>query len=371
MGRVPVAQPLPAAVSPVWPPRRDRSRRARTVVAMPSSKPTDRSVPGHAGYRPELDGLRALSMMLVLSAHMGSSSFRYGFLGVDLFFVLSGYLITKLLLRSGLSGSLRPFYRRRFARLAPALLVMVVVVLALQLVGVWSFPRWAPLLAVMYLMNMVSWFRDDSVADPLTPTWSLASEEQYYLVWPLVLRAALARIGRRTAGLILLGVSAGLLVVQYLTFSLFPVDFLRHGPLFRPVGLLIGSGIALYGAVSARTAFAALLAVMPLVAAGVWSSNGMLISCASGALIVALNSRGRFSLAVTPILGHRLLAGIGKRSYSLYLWNLPSYMLAEHLLGPGPAAAAAGVTLTFVLGFASYRWVELPGKERFSVRRSA
>lgn len=321
-------------------------------------------------YRPELDGLRALSLLLVITAHLGPSSFRFGFLGVDAFFVLSGFLITELLLRTRDVG-LRAFYRRRFARLLPALVVMVAAVAAISFTGIWSFPWWVPLVAVGYAMNLVGFFTSDTVAEPLTPTWSLAAEEQYYLLWPAVLGLLTRRMSRRRiAHLLMVWVSATF-VVQFLVWDLVSESTLRHGPFFRPVGLLLGSAVALYGPPSGRAVrLARSWLIVPVVAAlvalGARGSNGMFISLATAVVLVAFTAPDPATVRIMRALSWAPLTAIGRRSYSLYLWNLPSMLFTAHFLGTGATGVVVGVTATFALGFLSFRLVEIPMLRRFA-----
>jgi len=320
-------------------------------------------------YRPELDGLRALSLLMVMSAHLGTASFEFGFLGVDVFFVLSGYLITELLIRS--PRNLRTFYRRRFARLAPALFVMVAFVVALSFVGVWSFPWWVPFVALGYGMNFVGFFMNDGIADPLTPTWSLAAEEQFYLLWPLLLLTLVPRIGRRRLAMGLVLLVASIFVIQFFTWDLVSESTLRHGPFFRPVGLLLGSAVSLYGTFrtfssSPKWAWMLYGGTVALACIGLTGSNGMFVSAATALALIALNQQEPLTRTFIRILSLAPLAALGRRSYSLYLWNLPMMMLSTHVLGNGAIGIAAGILATFSFGFASFRFVELPMLRRFA-----
>jgi peptidoglycan/LPS O-acetylase OafA/YrhL len=312
-------------------------------------------------YRPELDGLRAVSLLFVLSAHLGEMSFRFGFLGVDVFFVLSGFLITELLLRSKDKG-LGSFYKRRFARLAPALLVMVGVVTLLGVVGVWSIPWWASVLSLTYTMNMVGFFTDSSLTDPLTPTWSLAAEEQYYLVWPLLLAVVLRRFSRRGLANILVLLFGVLFIVQFFVWDKLPEEVLRHGPVFRPAGLLLGGAVALYGAdiLPKIRPYFFLIAGLALIPIAMRGSNGMFIALTSAMVLLAVNKPDRVTGILIRALSVKPLTAIGRRSYSLYLWNLPSMMLVANVLGSDLLGVIGGLVLTFVVGFASFHFVEIP-----------
>lgn len=323
-------------------------------------------------YRPELDGLRALSLLLVFTAHLGAASFDFGFLGVDVFFVLSGFLITELLLRA--KKDLRSFYLRRFTRLFPALFVMVLITSLLSFTGAWVFPWWVPLVALGYGMNLVGFFTSDTIADPLTPTWSLAVEEQFYLIWPLVLFAIVPRIGRRNLAAVLVLVVAVTFVVQFYTWDLFSESALRHGPLFRPVGLLLGCAVALYGPIGARSrtfrGVGLLMGTLVTASLGLVGSNGMFVSLATTFLLLALNMADNSTKWVIKALSWSPLAALGRRSYSLYLWNLPMMMLSFHFLGENVLGIVVGLIATVGVGFTSFRFVEVPVLTYVSTRRA-
>ena len=168
-----------------------------------------------------LDGLRALGLLLIMGFHFGASGMRGGFVGVDIFYVLSGYLITGLLLGEWARAArikLGAFWLRRARRLLPALLVVLVVV---TLVVRFAYPaglypnlRLADLSALFYFSNWWqiassgNYFVATGAVSPLTHTWSLAVEEQFYLVWPLVVLAVL-HVGRRWSWGTVRGVDRG------------------------------------------------------------------------------------------------------------------------------------------------------------------
>ena len=173
-------------------------------------------------YRPELDGMRTLAVMVVVAFHAQVSGFDGGFIGVDMFFVLSGYLITGLLVNEAASGSvdLRRFYARRSRRLLPASLLAITAIAATWLLTA-SFVARRPLIgdaraASLYFANWhfaaqaTDYFAIGNQPSPYLHFWSLAVEEQFYMVWPAVVVACFA-IGRRVH------TATGLVVVQHKT----------------------------------------------------------------------------------------------------------------------------------------------------------
>ena len=324
-------------------------------------------------YRPELDGLRALSIFLVISAHLAWHPFRFGSLGVDVFFVLSGYLITQVLLRTTPTRSaFSAFYRRRFARLAPGLLLMVLLVSVLSATGLWSFPLWAPFAAVFYFMNLVGFFVPaDEVAEPLNPTWSLASEEQFYLLWPLLMFSVLKRYSRTTLAHLCVATVAVVYVLQFFLSSEVSDSLRFHGPFFRPAGLLMGCAVALYQPVSRRVGLLMFLPLLASLALALRSTNGLFVSAATAALLVILDSGTPLVTPIKKALSIAPLPALGRRSYSLYLYNLPVLMLVNHFLGLSLLSNAVGLTLVLAIASASYRFVELPALRRFSPKQPA
>jgi peptidoglycan/LPS O-acetylase OafA/YrhL len=168
-------------------------------------------VSSQLAFRPDLQGLRAVAVSLVVLAHANVGWFEGGFVGVDVFFVLSGYLITTLLVREhdrqGRIGFL-DFYARRVKRLFPALLLMIVVV---AIMGVWLLTDFeanqqlasSPFAAVWasnfyFALAGLDYFNDLTKRDLFLHTWSLGVEEQFYLIWPLILLFVLSCFGRKT-----------------------------------------------------------------------------------------------------------------------------------------------------------------------------
>ena len=274
------------------------------------------------GYVPALDGLRAVAISLVVSSH----AFGWpagGWLGVDLFFVLSGFLITTLLLERRGRYSIGDFYRRRGLRLVPALVVLLAVAFAVDrsLFGLFA--------GLGYISNFVMAGGGDPLPASFTHLWSLAAEEQFYLVWPFVLFAAI-RLGTRVA---LTVAAAGAIASTALAFVLF-VDGasgyrLFYAPDTRAAPILVGCALAL--ALSLRTLNLARLEIPALATAIAlvlsmdyvrMSVSGpllLLFALAAAVLIVTATQGGRLAsaLELAP------LVFLGRISYSLYLWHWP------------------------------------------------
>jgi peptidoglycan/LPS O-acetylase OafA/YrhL len=335
-------------------------------------------------YRPELDGLRTVAVLLVMLRHTGQFGVRLGvggFLGVDVFFVLSGYLITSLLLdereqRSTIS--LGAFYMRRALRLVPAL------ALTLVLVGVWwhfvppgpnivPFRR-AALLVIAYVANWAGHL------GPLGHAWSLAIEEQYYIVWAPLLALLLwkrVRPHRIAAAMLAIFVALFFLKIAFLADN--PATGRGLVTYIRIDGLLIGNVLALWPKIFER----ARSLVLGWAAVGIAGAITLLFPDRSLAY-----PRGAFTLfvlCVAVIIAHvtlvpdgfmrRVLAqqplpAIGRISYGLYLYHLPVFFFF-HRGRPGGRNALIAWVLTFGIATASFFFFERPAlrlKSRFERR---
>lgn len=349
------------------------------------------------GYRPELDGLRGISILLVFVHHIYAPLLPGGFLGVDIFFVLSGFLITSLLLqewhRSG-SISIKNFYIRRALRLLPAitLLSVALAVFALflndQLAGKTYHGIW---LALSYVSNWLYAFRLDSADNPLGVTWSLAIEEQFYLFWPLVLRFALRSTKLTRRGLVLITVALiGLVILHraWLMNQAAPVERLYYASDTRADAILIGCLVAFlfsWNLLPQATAFKivvkafSVLAVAFLVYMAItatWDDLLMyhslvltLISLSAGVLVVGiLILPSRFIKAVLQFVP---LVWIGRISYGLYLWHWPvKWFVYRQGNGPGSKSQMMiAILISVLLPTLSYYLVEkrfLRWKGRFT-----
>jgi peptidoglycan/LPS O-acetylase OafA/YrhL len=342
------------------------------------------------GYQPSLDGVRALSVVAVILYHAGFGWMTGGFFGVEVFFVVSGFLITSLLIEERDRTNridLRQFWVRRWRRLLPALFAMLLVV------SVWAvffgtaeqhsqLRRDLPW-GILYLANWGQ-ILSDTPYFAGTPTllrhlWSLAVEEQWYLLWPLVFMGIALR-GRsdRRLGRSLVTVS---LVVMVGTAAAHvagvSTNFLYLSTLTRSSGLLLGAAVAFLWRpwrVSGRPrpqagrALDAVAAVSVLVLVASFLTGHV----ADGATylwqlpLVTLASTALVAVVVHPwaagarrVFGSRPLVEVGKRSYGLYLWSWPVSRVCDAYSGSWPRFVMA-MLLAVPISEACYRWVETP-----------
>jgi peptidoglycan/LPS O-acetylase OafA/YrhL len=365
------------------------------------------------GYLPALDGLRAVAVAAVLLYHADLGWFSGGFLGVDVFFVLSGYLITCVLLDSRRTTGrirLRKFWGRRARRLLPALLVMLAVVCVYTVVvlpGEAARLRDDVVSALAYVMNWhltfqgQSYFESFGRAPLLQHLWSLSVEEQFYLVWPMLLTAGLAvwrgkpeRLAIAILGLA--GVSTLLMAVLYRPGG--DPSRVYYATDTHASGLLIGAALAVVwppwrirGKTGAAAPFA--LETAGLVGLAVLGWCFLNVSefdtglYRGGYLAVALVTGLVVAVVVHPaarltsgVLALRPLRWIGQRSYGIYLWHWPVYLLTRPGLDvplTGIPLLALRLSITVGLAAASFRYVEEPirsgalGQRLRALRRSS
>ncbi|WP_120521995.1 acyltransferase family protein [Arthrobacter celericrescens] len=372
------------------------------------------ATPKPAGkFRTDIQALRALAVTAVVVNHLWPRLLPGGYVGVDIFFVISGFLITRHLvdeLRATGKVRLATFYGRRMRRLLPAALLVAVVSAAAswltQPYSRWLDVAWETLAAVFYGENWllaakaIDYSADHEMATPVQHYWSLSVEEQFYLVWPLMLAGAfLLALRLRKAPLRLLSAAMGTVFVLSLAYSVyFTIDskneayfvtttrawefaagglialatfalagraaqgkgILQPTALQRPMGLLAGAGavalvvsLALFGE---QTQFPGAMALIPVLG--------------TGAIVLAGSVLGRSAL---PAVGFRPVQGLGDISYSLYLWHWPLIVLAVPLLGHELRTRDKLVigAASIVLAVLTKRFVEDPGRSRLFRNRKA
>lgn len=333
------------------------------------------------GRVPALDGLRGVAIALVVWLHtmavlVPSSAWHLfgGALGVDIFFVLSGFLITTLLLQGADEGRgrLKRFYQRRAARLLPALAAFLVVHAVAAMVVGWS--RRAEAVTIVGAMTFTSnWMPaiGQHVAIASLPLWSLAVEEQFYLLWPATL-ILLVRLRRpwATVGLAVVGVAVWRAVLTVAYGSGYPVVYQRTDT--RLDSLLIGALLALLhqsgwapsrklvnigGAVGALVV--AFWVVNPTPTPNALFYGGYtLVALGTAAVILAI-VRGGDTIAVRA-LSWRPLIGLGRISYSLYLWHYLVFVLVAKVVHDTVMRVAAAYLLAVGCAVASYAGIEQP-----------
>jgi peptidoglycan/LPS O-acetylase OafA/YrhL/lysophospholipase L1-like esterase len=363
--------------------------------------------PPRLGYIPALDGLRALAVIAVLLYHGDQSWIPGGFLGVDVFFVISGYLITCLLLsdwqQTGGVG-LKRFWYRRARRLLPALFTMLFVVsiyAVLFLPDVLDQLRGEVTAAIFYVENWFLIFRNlpyfQSAGRPplLQHVWSLAVEEQYYLFWPLILVAVLGVWGKSRRALlvgVLAGVAVSTLEMAILYHPYTDSSRVYYGTDTRVAALLLGSALAFVWApwrlIGKTGRNAGIVLDVVAVFSGVvlfWMflnvqyfdtnlyRGGFLLAAMASAVLLAATVHPASRL-VPWLLGFAVFRWIGVRSYGIYLWHWPIYMVTRpHSDVPitGLPLLVIRLTLTFLVAAASYKFVEEPIRHGAIERRWA
>jgi peptidoglycan/LPS O-acetylase OafA/YrhL len=345
------------------------------------------TAPPGAPFRLDLEGLRGIAVLLIVLYHAGVPGMTGGYVGVDVFFVLSGFLITGLLtreLRADGRVSLGQFYARRARRILPAsFLVLAVTLLASWLVmspvRLWSVGQ-DTAAAALYVPNMrfaiqAADYWHPVWTSPVLHYWSLGVEEQFYFVWPSILAIAWIATRGRMGGL--RTVIAVLTVLSFVAcilltpvnrtsaFYLLPTRAWELG-----VGALLAVGLGWQPTVRSRAVQAGGWVGLALIAAVAVLFNwrtpfpGFMaaIPVAGTALLVWAGGRGGDAGLPIALLSTRPLRFFGRISYSLYLWHWPILIIGATLAteAPGPLQVAAEVALAIGLSMVTYRWVEDP-----------
>ncbi len=349
------------------------------------------------GYRQDIDGLRAVAVLLVMLYHIFGSIFSGGFVGVDIFFVISGYLITDhivLGLKSD-SFSFKEFYVRRMRRILP---VFIFVLFVVNLVGFFVFnPSELTLLAQSSISSMLSisnlyfwkfvslgYFHADASVIPLLHTWSLGVEEQFYVVWPITLFFLFRGLNQWTAldkqkvNLLLI-----LIIVLSTLISFFGYSYFRkheslvfYLPITRAFEFLLGAGLVIYetkipNPTAIRSFFISILGAALIVygasfRAADYPSHYILLPCIGTVLLIY---SGKINcININKILSLNFMTFLGLISYSLYLWHWPIIAYANYLGIEMDATVGLGIILiSIILSFLSWRYIEQPFRNKYKL----
>lgn len=339
----------------------------------------------HLEYRPDIDGLRAIAVLAVIGFHAFPEFVPGGFVGVDVFFVISGYLISGIILKSldENSFSISGFYSRRIRRIFPALII----VLLICLVGGWFllFADEYKQLGVhtvagsSFVSNFALWheagyFDGTATSKPLLHLWSLGIEEQFYLLWPVLL-LVLYRIHPRSIPLAIAGIALSSFLLGAITVDVDPTEAF-YSPASRLWELLFGSALAarsdrvdrFFGTNSRNVRSALGLGCMVIaffafdkdfLFPGWWA----LLPVVGAFLVISAGSThglNRTFLSASP------LVKIGLISFPLYLWHWPLISFA-HIIESGQPSVflrSTAVAASFLLAWVTYRYVEIPVRRR-------
>lgn len=350
-------------------------------------------------YMPGLDGLRAIAVLAVIAYHLGFGWAPGGLLGVAVFFTLSGYLITDLLLGQWYGGRMRlgNFWLRRARRLLPALFVMLVVVTAWITIADPSqlaHLRGAVISSALYVNNWwlidqhVSYFARFAPPSPLGHLWSLGVEEQFYLLWPWLLLLGLRFVSepassagiRPRLALVTLGLAAASAILMAVLYHPgFDSTRVYDGTDTRAFGLLFGAALAMLWpsrrlssnvSAGARRILDGLgIAGLTVIAVLIWRTNdyspflyqgGMVVLSVATVFVIAAIVHPATRLG--PVLGWKPLRWIGVRSYGIYLWMFPIIVLTTPTVTSGvdPVRAAVQVAASIGVAALSWRFIEEP-----------
>lgn len=361
---------------------------------------------------PGLDGLRAIAVLLVIVYHFWPTVLPGGMIGVDIFFVISGFLITSLLLREGaLNGriALGSFWVRRARRLLPAIALMILVLGPVSLIvgGDIQVNLGRQLLgAATFSSNWISIFAGNDYFAQTSPElftnfWSLAVEEQFYVLWPLLIVASGLLLGRRWrhfSAIMVLGILASLGVAAFLLMNGTPISRIYYGTDTHLYGLLLGSLLAFarpwslyppmgkkalyrvaqpFGLIAftrVMVSWLSLFALIPYAILVPESAPGAIPWGLFGASLLALgviqgmlpDMLAGASEALRRLLNFAPLRWVGERSYGLYLWHWPLAVVMHYVLGAdrSPLVNVGVLVATFAIAEMSYRWIETPIRRR-------
>jgi peptidoglycan/LPS O-acetylase OafA/YrhL len=361
------------------------------VPAWQGAVPATDSKQDTMDYRREIDGLRALAVLPVILFHAGFETFSGGFVGVDVFFVISGYLITTIILAELERGkfSIVNFYERRARRILPALFLVMLV--CIPFAWFWLLPSdmkdfSQSLVAVSVFASNILFWRESGYFDtaaelkPLLHTWSLAVEEQYYVLFPLFLML-FWRLGKRSI-LVMLGLVfvASLAVAEWAAYAKPAAAFYLLPT--RGWELLVGAFVAFYLSKANRKEFGKavgevcgwlgvaliLYSVFAYSKATPFPGLYALVPTLGTVLVILFATQ---QTTVGKFVGNNAFVGVGLISYSAYLWHQPLFAFARQksLTEPSHTVFLVLSVLSLVLAYSSWRFVEAPFRSKQLISR--
>ena len=331
-------------------------------------------------YRPDIDGLRAVSVLVVVFYHAGISWFSGGFVGVDVFFVISGFLITKIIIDDINSDkfSFMNFYERRIRRIIPALVSVYIVCFIFGAIILLpgelkdfgkSLARSAYFVSNIYFYDTSGYFDAPSHTKPLLHTWSLSVEEQFYIVWPIILLIAFKSLQQNWR----LGIFSGAIIasIVYAEWEIARQDNAAAFYLLqaRAWELLLGAMVAFspfrFRSTKILSEMLAVAGLSLIILSAILLSQhssfpgfNALFPCLGAVLII---TSGQYhDTFVSRLLRLRPVVAIGLISYSLYLWHWPIFSFAHTILDRPPQLAEALplILLSFLVAYLSWRFIE-------------
>jgi len=324
-------------------------------------------------YRPELDGIRAFAIIWVVSSHLEFNT--KGFYGVDIFFVISGYLITQVLLESQSKPShFKKFYIGRFARLFPILFIYVFIgwIISSTLLSEW-FNISQPLTALFQIKNFYPLAGDNH--DVWAHTWSLSAEEQFYALWPFLLFFFINKMRKHY---ILIIIFAYIILVHKSIFfadlfwlnifsNPFEYSYAVIKVVIRPSEILLGCILALSKSYSKIITLVIFVVITIMSFIFGWSGY-LVVALVTATFLTILEMSNTFASSLRWLLSRQVFVTIGILSYSIYLWHVLIYEIAFIYFGKDILVKLIVIAVTLVASYISYAFIEIPLQKSINTR---
>ncbi|QUY35614.1 acyltransferase family protein [Acinetobacter junii] len=328
-------------------------------------------------YRTEIDGLRAIAVLLVIFNHLGLSFFSGGYVGVDVFFVISGFLITSIISKeiTDKTFTFKNFYKKRILRLAPAYFLVIFscfifsyfLLAPMELVSFYKSVMYSLVFASNFFMwkEVGGYFSANAEYIPLLHLWSLGVEEQFYIIWPTILMIMLAWFKRWTGLLIALGVILGCVFAHILSIKAPAMSYFLLPA--RAFELMIGAAIVFIKPNNFKAVTANIIAAVGLImivfssfyltSESIFPGFYALLPCVGTALII-YSLKGHDGI-IKKFLSMNIMSFFGKISYPLYLWHWPLIVFYKIRFGELSYLSMAGLMIAMtLLSYLTYEYVE-------------